>query len=44
MMGDDRDNAADSRVQVIVGYVPLENFVGRVDHIINPGTDRRASN
>jgi signal peptidase I len=44
MMGDDRDNAADSRVQVIVGYVPLENFVGRVDHIIKSGIDRRASN
>ncbi|MBF0561495.1 MAG: signal peptidase I [Alphaproteobacteria bacterium] len=27
MMGDNRDNSADSRAQV--GYVPLENFVGR---------------
>ena len=29
LMGDDRDNSADSRT-VVVGYVPLENFVGRV--------------
>jgi len=29
MMGDNRDNSQDSRVMSAVGYVPLENFVGR---------------
>ncbi len=29
MMGDNRDNSSDSRLSV--GYVPLENFVGRAD-------------
>lgn len=29
MMGDNRDNSADSRADV--GFVPLENFVGRAD-------------
>lgn len=40
MMGDDRDNAADSRVPSAVGYVPFENFVGRVEHIIKSGEGR----
>jgi signal peptidase I len=31
MMGDNRDNSQDSRVLSAVGYVPLENFVGRAD-------------
>ena len=31
MMGDNRDNSMDSRVLGAVGYVPLENFVGRAD-------------
>ena len=34
MMGDNRDNSADSRVQAgadRVGYVPLDNFVGRAE-------------
>lgn len=31
MMGDNRDNSADSRLSV--GYVPLENFVGRAEMI-----------
>lgn len=31
MMGDNRDNSADSRFDV--GYVPLENFVGRAEMI-----------
>lgn len=31
MMGDNRDNSQDSRVQSLVGYVPYENFVGRAD-------------
>jgi signal peptidase I len=34
MMGDDRDNAADSRVPYVVGYVPFDHFVGRVEHVI----------
>ncbi|HRX36299.1 MAG TPA: signal peptidase I [Aestuariivirga sp.] len=33
MMGDNRDNSQDSRYQNVVGYVPLENFVGRADII-----------
>jgi signal peptidase I len=33
MMGDNRDNSADSRVLDEVGYVPFENFVGRADII-----------
>lgn len=31
MMGDNRDNSQDSRVQNLVGFVPFENFVGRAD-------------
>lgn len=33
MMGDNRDNSTDSRALWGVGYVPLENFVGRADII-----------
>ncbi len=33
MMGDNRDNSKDSRVLNAVGYVPLENFVGRASFI-----------
>ncbi|MCB1376782.1 MAG: signal peptidase I [Alphaproteobacteria bacterium] len=33
MMGDNRDNSQDSRYQYVVGYVPIENFVGRADII-----------
>jgi signal peptidase I len=49
MMGDNRDNSTDSRVpqsQGGVGFVPLENFVGRADIIFfsaavdEPGTFR----
>lgn len=32
VMGDDRDNSADSRVASVVGFVPVENVLGRVDH------------
>ncbi len=32
VMGDDRDNSADSRVVTVVGFVPTENLLGRVDH------------
>ncbi len=31
MMGDNRDNSQDSRFLDAVGYVPLENYVGRAD-------------
>jgi len=33
MMGDNRDNSVDSRVQSGVGYVPFENFVGKAQII-----------
>jgi signal peptidase I len=33
MMGDNRDNSADSRVLSAVGYVPFENFVGKAQII-----------
>ena len=32
-MGDNRDNSLDSRVLNHVGYVPLENLVGRAEFI-----------
>ena len=31
MMGDNRDRSADSRVLRQVGYVPLENFIGKAE-------------
>lgn len=31
MMGDNRDNSQDSRVQDLVGYVPFENLIGRAE-------------
>ena len=36
MMGDNRDNSSDSRVVGgVVGYVPLENLIGRAgDHLL----------
>ena len=34
MMGDDRDNSADSRVPSVVGYVPFDNFVGPAQFIV----------
>ena len=33
VMGDNRDNSQDSRVQSLVGFVPLENIVGRASFI-----------
>ena len=33
MMGDNRDNSQDSRTAQ-VGYVPLENLIGRVERVI----------
>ena len=42
MMGDNRDNSTDSRVGHAVGYVPLENFVGRAEIIFfSAGGDSR---
>lgn len=31
MMGDNRDNSSDSRVQSSVGYIPAQNIIGRAD-------------
>ena len=33
MLGDNRDNSTDSRVLSAVGYIPLENLIGRVGTI-----------
>jgi signal peptidase I len=33
MMGDNRDNSQDSRVTSLVGYVPLENIVGKASFL-----------
>lgn len=33
MMGDNRDNSADSRVPSVVGYVPFENLIGKAEII-----------
>lgn len=33
MMGDNRDNSQDSRVEHVVGMVPFENLVGRADFL-----------
>lgn len=34
MMGDDRDNSADSRVASVVGFVPYDNLVGPAQMIV----------
>jgi len=34
MMGDDRDNSADSRVPSVVGFVPYDNLVGPAQFIV----------
>lgn len=42
MMGDNRDNSTDSRVSSAVGFVPLENFIGRAEIIFfSSGGDAR---
>jgi signal peptidase I len=33
MMGDNRDNSSDSRIESAVGYVPAENLIGRVQNM-----------
>jgi signal peptidase I len=46
MMGDNRDNSTDSRVLSAMGYVPLENIVGRAGLIFfsrSPGSTTAAS-
>jgi len=46
MMGDNRDNSTDSRVLSSMGYVPLENIVGRAGLIFfsrSPGSTTAAS-
>ncbi len=40
MMGDNRDNSTDSRVLSQVGYVPLDNFVGRAEVIFFSVTEK----
>ncbi|MCX7358561.1 MAG: signal peptidase I [Alphaproteobacteria bacterium] len=34
VMGDDRDNSADSRIPSLMGYVPMDNLVGRVQRVL----------
>lgn len=34
LLGDDRDNSADSRVPSVVGYVPMDNLVGGVAWVL----------
>jgi signal peptidase I len=36
MMGDNRDNSTDSRVLSQMGYVPVENIVGKVMAVSGP--------
>jgi signal peptidase I len=40
MLGDNRDNSTDSRTLSQVGYVPLENLIGRADLIYFSGANK----
>ena len=42
MMGDNRDNSQDSRYLDAVGFVPIENYVGRADIIFFSVSPRAA--
>ncbi len=42
LMGDNRDNSQDSRVQNLVGFVPYDNLVGRAD-ILFFSVDQKAA-
>jgi len=45
VLGDNRDNSTDSRVLSSMGYVPLENFIGRAGMIFyshSPGSETSA--
>ena len=33
VMGDNRDNSQDSRFTNIVGYIPIENLIGKAQYI-----------
>jgi len=43
MMGDNRDNSMDSRVQSAVGYVPFENIIGKAQIIFLSIGDGRSA-
>lgn len=34
VMGDDRDNSADSRVPSVVGFVPYDHIIGRLARVL----------
>ena len=40
-MGDNRDNTLDSRILNKVGYVPMENLIGRLELVIWNSQDRK---
>lgn len=43
LMGDDRDNSADSRVSGLIGYIPLANFIGPVASVLPTSPSERLS-
>lgn len=43
VLGDNRDNSTDSRVPSAVGYIPLENIVGRAGLIYFSRTTRESA-
>lgn len=40
MMGDNRDNSMDSRVESLVGFVPFDNFIGRAEILFFSVSDK----